>query len=744
MQLPVGRRAPEGTHHAGLADSAHIDPQLLAVFWHGLAATLALSSCSLHRLSTVALSLVLGIVILLFYIYPADNLAKHKALKQLGQLLVPVGWLIISILAIDDQVRLLAGVFLVQSPGMQGWGIGACLLMWMGTVAAVAGPHSSLARCAWGPVLLYVSGIASGSFRGIPAVSLLRAAGLALSHELASQSSGTLAPDTSVAPASDRKRWTRKELKRIARGFPNWKPVNPTQLRLWTEAFQMCEDLLAVYVCTVPAGLRHPGHLYLSTDHVSFHGTAAVTHVLQFVIALIDIEEVRYGGCHDVANVVLKHEMHLTGHKRPVHVIELHGCEDGAFALAELVARHRGEGGPLCEYDDGYVDYTVSQVQQGEVTPMRSRLSSSSSLTPSHGGSSASLLDDASPFQPILKVHVPLLQLEPLAMELLAEEWPEGSLVQNLYQRQGCTEVQVHPWLDELSNAATPRTNEEVRIREVTLVAVPPPRPMCPTSTRMTVTFRVKTTSADNACNLLVLELSSMAHDVPFGENFAVQERIQLTQLSDGVHMEKYFRIVWIKSVGLLGSVIRSQAALCQVETGNLFVSLLQGLSTRPGVRIRQVSHDQADPQSPRPYEVTVKRKSGAMKDGPTTTCTVHIWELQRRPTLFHTSWIGFFLPHDGQKRWRWVDTSYQKHPWTRCQEQAQAAAMDTPPIAPESGWEPEVDWSICTGTADGTGDQDGWQYAFDFYLDDWWWNPVNSAHHVRRRLWTRKFKKID
>merc|ERR1712012_230245 len=120
------------------------------------------------------------------------------------------------------------------------------------------------------------------------------------------------------------------------------------------------------------------------------------------------------------------------------------------------------------------------------------------------------------------------------------------------------------------------------------------------------------------------------------------------------------------------------------------------------------------------------------------TTCTLYIWELQRRTTLWSSTWHPPFLPHDEKKRWRWLDDTYQKHPWTTAACSEQSAASTTPPVDPQEGWMPLGDWSVIEDSANC--DLEGWQYAIDFYRDRSFWGRDKTGLHVRRRLWTRRF----
>mmetsp|Transcript_1730 Transcript_1730/g.5429 ORF Transcript_1730/g.5429 Transcript_1730/m.5429 type:complete len:722 (-) Transcript_1730:291-2456(-) len=112
----------------------------------------------------------------------------------------------------------------------------------------------------------------------------------------------------------------------------------------------------------------------------------------------------------------------------------------------------------------------------------------------------------------------------------------------------------------------------------------------------------------------------------------------------------------------------------------------------------------------------------------------VEIWELQRRTTLFSSSWRAPFLPHDGLKRWRWVDKQYAVHVWTAGTKEC-SALSDEPPIQAPKGWKQETaGWILAD--AMGACDNDKWQYAIDFYEKDGLWGRSSLFCHCRRRLW--------
>merc|ERR550532_589210 len=159
-----------------------------------------------------------------------------------------------------------------------------------------------------------------------------------------------------------------------------------------------------------------------------------------------------------------------------------------------------------------------------------------------------------------------------------------------------------------------------------------------------------------------------MSHDVPFGDRFLVQERVELSVADDGtgVKARKHGRCVFLKSCGLIQSRIQAVAAGDLTKSGELLATLLQRRS-----RAERTEMDRT-PRSPAH-----------------ATFIVHVWELQRRATIWSSEWHSPFLPHDGRKRWRWVDTAYQRHPWTTATSHAESAASELPPVEPQQGWTP-------------------------------------------------------
>jgi len=207
----------------------------------------------------------------------------------------------------------------------------------------------------------------------------------------------------------------------------------------------------------------------------------------------------------------------------------------------------------------------------------------------------------------------------------------------------------------------------------------------------------------------LALDLNVNSMDIPFGKAFRVQERIELHQTSGAIEVKKLYRNNFVQNVGFFSSVI---SAATGVEQGKSFPALLATLESRADANTEESSD---------------------------TSTSLQIWELQRRSSFFNTDWQAPFWKQDDSARWRWVDSSYQKHPWTRPSDPGVAASAMTPPVTPDRSWMPLNEWSVSKQR----GDQDGWQYAVDFLKDDLWWTSKCFGQPLRRRLWTRQFAKV-
>lgn len=598
-----------------------------------------------------------------------------------GSHAVAAAWLLGGLISANAETRLFCGVAFTRAPGLPRWVTVTGLALWLARAQAAG---AGLGATALGPLLAFGLAIAGDA---ADAVGREQGAGAAdaagrtrLPTTVSREADGE--PGGGLRPAFG--------FDRAVKCFPNWAPPTHKEVRSWIKAFSLREELLAVYACAVPAKLLHHGSLYISMGHVCYHGVAIITHSLNFKLPMEEIKEVRYGGSREAATLILKRPLLMKGRRDLVTSVELRGCEAGAAAITALVAGL--EGVDEDEEPSDLEDETPSSPRQ---TPCPS-----------------AFFSDGDPFQTFFDVDVPRLQLAALAERLMADDWGPGVLILDKAAAQGATEVAVTPWIDDGTGGSEGDTpGLVIKIREVTMRLPCPPAPMCPRSTRVTTTYRITVSPT----SVTTIESSAISHDVPFGDKFLVQERVELHPLPDGRGANAMLsgRVVFLKSCGMLQGRIKSSVIAGASRVGEQLVSLLNARAAG------SEDHSETDSKAPK------------------VTCTLTVWELQRRTTIMHSDWRAPFLPHDGKRRWRWVDTTYQKHPWITCVFREEAAAANTPPIDPRSGWSPLEDWEV---QLEG-GDCDGWQYASDFGMTDRFWSKSRTGHHVRRRLWTRVFE---
>lgn len=649
-----------------------------------------------------------------------------------------LSWLITSFALAegDAEARLLAAVLMTSVSRVPVQEHGACIALWIARLAAVRAGNQLLSLAAWGPILLFalnfLAARASANAASVPLISV------------------------SPAPAARLERTGAKSLllvdgpadfgfDRAVKCFPNWAPPSFKDIRAWTKAFSLKEDLLAAYACTVPAKFQHHGNLYISMGHVAFLGLAGLgTHRLQFVIAFEDVKEIKDGGSRDVARMMLKRPLLMKGRGDPVTSVELRGCEAGAAALAAILACLEGRE---MENSDGEDEGLPSRSQSGDIPAtaasapalgVKARARSAPTTASCPGLAALDISDGADgqdagePFHVLRDIRVPRLKTGLIGAELFKDEWQEGLLVPDHLLSQGVTEMKSAGFVDDDSTDSDEgegaqgeaKPNRTVRIREVTYYIPVPKAPLCPSKTRVTCTYRFSVTHATPTVDASVLiESSSVSHDVPFGEKFVVQERIELSPAEDGTttRLKQAARCIFLQSCGMLQGRIRSGALSSLEKAGDKFQALVSARAEAAFAK------EQAE---------NGEGMSGLTLEAEPVTCTVRIYELQRRTTLLHSDWRAPFLPHDQKKRWRWVDEEYNKHPWTSTHSREEAASMSLPPVEPRRGWAPLGPWEL---TYDQT-DPEGWQYASEFSKDAWYWSKVKTGHHVRRRLWSRSF----
>lgn len=349
-----------------------------------------------------------------------------------------------------------------------------------------------------------------------------------------------------------------------------------------------------------------------------------------------------------------------------------------------------------------------------------------SALGPSLAAASKALetFNAREPFETLLERHIPGLSMDHVSCDLSAEDWNVGSVVIRHLRQLGATDIDMTPWIRVGAVADVAGLDvggvSKLELRELRMRTSVPPVPMCPKSTRVTATICL--VSSEGSGPSLTFMTSKTSHDVPFGERFLVQEKVELAPRGDlGVDLKISGRVAFLKSCGVFQSRIHTNI---MSELGVAAEALaLQFSSVAPVSLARREDNDSPD-------------KDLLMDEN---TRTEIVWELQRRATLWSNVWYAPFLPHDGLKRWRWVSPDYKPH--EQCLAFAKKSAMcDTPPVGPPPGWRQVADWQPeCSPKTT----SDGWQYAVDFYGADQLWCKSPFALHVRRRRWVCSYQRL-
>merc|ERR1712190_266267 len=102
-----------------------------------------------------------------------------------------------------------------------------------------------------------------------------------------------------------------------------------------------------------------------------------------------------------------------------------------------------------------------------------------------------------------------------------------------------------------------------------------PPAPMCPKTTKCTITYRLCVKSLKSSPSI-TLEESCISHDVPFGNNFLVQNRLELKGDASTVSVVRSCRVDFLKSCGFLKSTIEKNTISGVSKSSADMVSILE------------------------------------------------------------------------------------------------------------------------------------------------------------------------
>lgn len=484
----------------------------------------------------------------------------------------------------------------------------------------------------------------------------------------------------------------------VANNWPEWTSPSRREVKMaWRQTFGLGDKLLGVHICTVAVTLMHQGWLYISSDHVCFQGLANLRHIVHFTLRIDNIKEVRVGRGSEPTVLVLRRALHMEGQKQHMSQVSLYGCEHGTATLAEMVKRR---GVDLALQSGG----TTAALEPGSTTAA----GQVPAPNPDHPLAKAPGFDEGEPFAKILESRADRLSVKSVVDELLGD-WPEDSFFPEYLRAQGATDVCAEPWL-VIEDGGPEKKGRIVKSRRVTMTLPVPAAPLCPSRSRTSVDHKFIVEPQEDGNVTLELQTAGVSHDVPFGESIIVQSRLVLTPDRGGANLVKSNRVTILTSLGMLKSRVLSCSEAVEVRIGDLFLSM---------IRNRFIS--EAEAAEPEESGFNSLRQD------------VFVWELQRRSTIFSSNWAAPFLPHDGQKAWRWVDSSYLKHPWLNSEDREAVGKSDVPPLEPREGWKAirGRDWEVSSD----------WQYSLDFATDKRMWGNIEFPFHVRRRLWVRTFQ---
>lgn len=383
------------------------------------------------------------------------------------------------------------------------------------------------------------------------------------------------------------------------------------------------------------------------------------------------------------------------------------------------------------------------------------------STEPSPEVSPTTLVPDEEPkvdMTTILDINVPGLDVGKEAEIFLADDWSCGNLILDFFMLQGATEIQpAPPTLPLAGNLQSSGTLTRSTERQVSARLIVPPAPMAPKTTRATLTYRITARQTDSKVDSLIVRADVVVHDTPYCDVFYVHEILCFTRSDDGTHVKKSFGVVFNKRV-FVQSIIASSSEKAQQQAREPLQQFLlrrgmpqSGESGSPGSKVASTASENFFGKVPsskmgnldtEPMPSLLARTHQSKKCGSPTRSResgkiiLKVWELERRFTLFHTTWQAPFLPHDGETKWRWVDQEFRKHKWAvgSCDVSAKSS---TPAIEfPKHLKAATSGWTLPKLPANRQVDADGWQYAVDFYTSDDQWFSSKTWFHCRRRLW--------
>mmetsp|Transcript_34395 Transcript_34395/g.78389 ORF Transcript_34395/g.78389 Transcript_34395/m.78389 type:complete len:708 (+) Transcript_34395:166-2289(+) len=651
---------------------------------------------------------------------------------------ISISWLLLSYLHDDFNEKVLCASLVACASHMPAVEVCMLLLPWLlSVVTSWLSSHIEATAFAWVPLF----------------VLLLR---LVREHNVVKSDTDFLSFQCSSAAARGSQQAKRPRVDaEFFSGDVSWLPPDPKQVQTWKKEFNLEGTLCAVYKCALPL---HRGTLYMSSRHMAFRGESSGQ--LRFSIAYSNIAEAR--PFEDSAVLILKRpvrfELISQGRHDSTASIELRVSEAALSRITSVASLADDlDDGEFLQGDDDNEPETPYQlistkswfVSSRNMTTERRRecfdglhlascfkkaKMSGKAVEPQPAEVDAAIESDvelerllstatAEAWRSLLVAHVPGINVTALVNELMAEEWQSTDFVLDYFTKAGMTDIVQLPWQALKGGGRAGKDVERYRKLEMVCHIEAPRAPLCPPETKISMTYWFKAErDSDSDFSSLTIRSSSISHDVPAGARFRSQETYRITRSPQGgADIEKLGRCVFVQSLFGLRTTVQESALSNLTRSGETFVAT-----------VRQRADGAPVPASTR-LMPAIRRQSAS------AVLKMHVWEVQRRPAIWSENWYPPFLPHDGQKRWRWVDTTYSVHPWCSAKSRQACSASDLPPLDAPEDWVANGKWKV---ELQG-GDVEGWLYAVAFFYNESLWGERTTTSHVRRRLWTRMFRNV-
>mmetsp|Transcript_26042 Transcript_26042/g.68408 ORF Transcript_26042/g.68408 Transcript_26042/m.68408 type:complete len:616 (-) Transcript_26042:171-2018(-) len=161
------------------------------------------------------------------------------------------------------------------------------------------------------------------------------------------------------------------------------------------------------------------------------------------------------------------------------------------------------------------------------------------------------------------------LPIAPLMQTLESPDWlTEGSLMYKKFASQSAKEQELGVWLENEGIAAKLKG----KVRTLTQRVAIPPGPMCPETSRISMTWHLNSSPEQET---VLLESVSMTLDVPYGETFNVCICDQFKRCGGTLKMTRFLALEWVQSTWMKRMIetnVREQVK----KDGELFAKMVK------------------------------------------------------------------------------------------------------------------------------------------------------------------------